>query len=417
MQPISGVRSFRRWFAGLGILCALGALPPRPAHAQGEPAPLTTIKAIRALTPEAANQQRRVLIRGTVTYINERDPASIIVHDGKAGQFVRYGSKYLRTNSRIDLHPGDVIEVDGYTTGGGFAPDVFPDGVRRVGKSALPSPKRVPYAALLSGVFDCDYIEAVGVGQRAWVSESGKTMFLDVAVEGGTVRAWFWDFTPIDLTRFIDARVRLLGSAGILYNTGRQVRGVSLFGARTADAVIETPAPDPSSLPVRAIWSLYTHQTMDQLDRRVRLRGTVTGTRVGQPVLVEDITMHVKSRDVRHSIYVRDETSAALVHTDQPFELTPGDIVDVVGFPVVSSTNRSTRTGRSSTRVPGRGAQDSAWPRASRIRARFKGRSGSRSESASSCRSSATIVSSCWLETGSISSDRCRGVVLLEWRL
>ena len=70
----------------------------------------------------------------------------------------------------------------------------------------------------------------------------------------------------------------------------------------------------------------------------MRLRGTVTATRVGQPVFVEDITMHSRSRVVRHEIYVRDETSAALIETEQPFTLAPGDIVDVAGFPVVSST-------------------------------------------------------------------------------
>ena len=121
----------------------------------------------------------------------------------------------------------------------------------------------------------------VGVGQRAWVSESGKTLFVDVAVEGGEVRAWFWDFSPQDLTRFIDARVRLRGSAGTLYNQARQVRGVSLFAGRAAAAAIETQAPEPWSLAVRAISSLYTHHAMDQLDRRVRVRGTVTGTASG----------------------------------------------------------------------------------------------------------------------------------------
>ena len=81
-----------------------------------------------------------------------------------------------------------------------------------------------------------------------------------------------------------------------------------------------------------------THQAKDQIDRRVRVRGTVTGTRVGQPTLVEDITMHSRSQEVRHKVYVRDETSAALIETDQPFAFAPGDVIDVVGFPIVSST-------------------------------------------------------------------------------
>jgi signal transduction histidine kinase len=299
---------------------------------------LTTIKAVRALTPEAAKGKRRVAVRGTVTYINERDPAGIIVHDGQAGLFVYYGRRYISAHEPLDLHAGDVVEIDGLTNSEGFAPDVIPTDIRKLGRAALPSPKPVPYTALMSGVLDCDYIEVVGVGQRAWLSESGKILFLDVAVEGGTVRAWFWDFSPDDLTRFIDARVRLRGSAGTLYNSARQVRGISLFGARTADAAIDMPAPDPWTLPARAISSLYTHHAMDQINRRVRVRGIVTGTQVGQPTWFEDITMHLRFRDVRHRIYVRDATSAALIETEQPFQLSPGDVVDVTGFPIISST-------------------------------------------------------------------------------
>ena len=106
--------------------------------------PMTTIDAVRALTPEGADRGRRVSIRGTITYINEREPAGIIVHDGRAALFVHYGPAYFRAHPKIDLHPGDVVEVDGVTTGEGFAPAVVPEDVRRVGHSALPPARRVP---------------------------------------------------------------------------------------------------------------------------------------------------------------------------------------------------------------------------------------------------------------------------------
>jgi signal transduction histidine kinase len=308
----------------------------QPPQTDSQPA-FTDIAAIRALTPEAANRRRRARIHGTITYINEREPAGMIVHDGEAGLFIHYGD-YFVENPPVKFRPGDIVDVDGYTTGHGFAPAIVPDDVRLLGRGPLPVPKQVPYAALLSGGYDCAYIEIVGVGQRAWLSETGKTLFVDVAVEGGVVRAWFWDHAPEDLTRFVDARVRLRGNAGTLFNQARQVRGVTLFGRRASEAEVETNASDPWSLPVRAISSLYTHQSKEQSDRRVRLRGTVTATRVGQPVFVEDLTMHTRSRVVRHEIYLRDDTSAALIETEQPFTLAPGDIVDVAGFPFVSST-------------------------------------------------------------------------------
>jgi signal transduction histidine kinase len=319
-----------------GVGCWTAAVRAQQSQQESPPA-FTDISAIRALTPEAANRRRRARIRGTITYINERDPAGMIVHDGQAGLFVHYGD-YFVEDPPVTFRPGDIVDVDGYTTGHGFAPAIVPDNVTLVGRGALPAPQQVPYAALLSGGYDCAFIEIVGVGQRAWLSETGKTLFVDVAVEGGVVRAWFWEHEPQDLTRFVDARIKLRGNAGTLFNQARQVRGVTLFGRRASEAEVETNAPDPWSLPVRAISSLYTHHAKEQSDRRVRLRGTVTATRVGQPVFVEDLTMHTRSRVVRHEIYVRDETSAALIETEQPFTLAPGDIVDVAGFPVVSST-------------------------------------------------------------------------------
>ncbi|MEO7272800.1 MAG: hypothetical protein ABI211_12450, partial [Vicinamibacterales bacterium] len=71
---------------GLFLARAVAAqTPDRPGP------PFTEIKAIRALSPENARREHPVRVRGTVTYINEREPAGIIVHDGTAGVFVRYG--------------------------------------------------------------------------------------------------------------------------------------------------------------------------------------------------------------------------------------------------------------------------------------------------------------------------------------
>ena len=75
-------------------------------------APLSDIRTIRAMTPEGAERGRRAVIRGTITYINEREPAGIIIHDGIAGLFVHYGRSYLATQPRLDLHPA-VLDLSG----------------------------------------------------------------------------------------------------------------------------------------------------------------------------------------------------------------------------------------------------------------------------------------------------------------
>ena len=180
------------------------------------------------------------------------------------------------------------------------------------------------------------------MGQRAWVSESGKTLFVDIAVEGGQVRAWFWDFSPQDLTRFIDARIRLRGSAGTLYNQARQVRGVTLFAGRTADAIIDTSAPPPWSLEVRAISSLFTHHAMDQLESPGAAarhghrdsRGAAHARRrtsrcIRAPRKCGESSIYVSDGDQRRT--GRDGAIDSFS--------SPGDVIDIAGFPVVSATN------------------------------------------------------------------------------
>ena len=319
--------------------------PPLPAPQQAplEPdalAALTDIGAIRALTPEAANSRRRAHIRGTITYINEREPAGMIVHDGKAGLFIHYFGDQLRqrlacqtparrhlrrpmaTRARYGFAPAIVAgrsQVGGARTAADSQTGAVRGASERRIRLRLHRDRRRRTARLAVGVRK-DAVRRRGRGRRrgARVVLASRAGRPDAA---SSTRASGSAATP---ARSSTRRVRCAASR--------------CSGAGHRKWTIETSAPDPWSLPVRAISSLYTHHAKEQSDRRVRLRGTVTATRVGQPVLVEDLTMHSRSRVVRHQIYVRDETSAALIETDQPFTLAPGDIVDVAGFPVVSST-------------------------------------------------------------------------------
>jgi len=247
---------------------------------------LTRIDAIRALSPDEAAKGYPVRIRGTVTYLDESWPSGLIVHDGRSGQFVLYAEPYIRTHPRIDLRVGDLVEVEGHTARGGFAPNVDPSLVRKLGRGSLPPPKHLPYTALQTGRHDCDYVEITGVGQRAWLVEPPAAgLFLEVAVEGGTVRASMQDATPEDVDRFVDARLRLQGNVGALFGRAGQLRGVSLLTVRAAVVVVEPP-PDPFTLPSRPVSSLYRYSREGEVNRRIRLRGVVTGQRIGDSVEV-----------------------------------------------------------------------------------------------------------------------------------
>jgi signal transduction histidine kinase len=273
-----------------------------------------------------------------VTHVDERDDHSLIVHDGELGQFIIPPANPSSAGSWLALQRGDVVDIEGRTLRGGFAPNVQPLLVRTVARSPLPAPKRIPFTSLLTGRHDCDYIEVVGVVQRAWLSSDPhiRTMFADVAFEEGVVRAAFWDHSPDDLKGLIDARVRLRGNVGTIFGRTEQLRGVSLFVGRTSDIELLESPPDPFSRPVRSINTIYNYSTLGEINRRTRVRGVVTAYIPGRPVEVNDFTSTAMFRFVRHVIYVDDGTGAARVETEQPLKLDPGTLVDVAGFPAVT---------------------------------------------------------------------------------
>ena len=247
-------------------------LATRTVSAREDRVPLmTAIDAIRALTPEAAERGRRVAIRGTITYINEREPAGLIVHDGASGLFVHYGRTFILKQPRLELHPGDVVEIDGHTTGEGFAPAVVPDAIRKIGRSALPPARRVPYAALLERhlrlrVHRDDRRRsarvAVRVRQDAVRGRRGRRRPCPRLVLGFLAAgSHAVHRCPRQASRQRRHAVQP-GAAGARRHALRRPRGGRHHRHERSR---------PWSLAVRAISSLYTHHAMDQVDRRVSL--------------------------------------------------------------------------------------------------------------------------------------------------
>ncbi len=332
----------RRALLSIGLISFVGLALAGAAAAETRTspvaAPLTRIKLIRSLAPDDGARGYRVRIRGTVTHFDEIGRGLLFLHDGESGQFVEPPEGGEVAKVWKTLRRGDVIEIEGQTVRGGFAPNVRPDHVRKVGDAPMPPVKRLPYGLLLTGRYDCDYVEIEGVVQRAWRASDPKMhqLFAEVAIEGGFVRASFWHFSDADLDRFIDARIRLHGNVGTLFGQTGQLRGVSIFGGRTSDVVVLSPPPDPYSLPVRSIRSIYNYSSEGEVNRRIRVRGVVTSQVPGRPVQVSDFPTSASFRDVRHVLYLRDAESGARIETEQELRVRPGHVVEAVGFPAVT---------------------------------------------------------------------------------
>jgi signal transduction histidine kinase len=326
----------------IAVVFLAGCLSPLPAAAQAPGAPrlpvLTTVKAIRALSQDEAARAYPVRVRATVTHIDELAHVSLVIHDGQLGQFVMPPLNPAAVPAWAELRRGDLVDIEGRTERGGFAPNIRPSAVHRLGSAAMPAPRTIPFSAMLTGRYDCAFVEIEGVIQRTWVSSDPKmrTLFADVAYEDGVVRASFWDYTPADLARLVDARVRLRGNIGTIFGSTEQLRGVSLFAGRAGEIGILEPAPDPFALPARSIRSLYNYYPAGEVNRRIRVRGVVTGSVRGRPVEVRDFTTTAPFRYLRSVLYVNDGTGGARIETEGSDAVRPGSVVDVAGFPAVT---------------------------------------------------------------------------------
>jgi signal transduction histidine kinase len=336
MDPVRGrTRSFPECF-----IAVVAMLLCPSAAAAAEPLPtLSTIYEIRSLSQDESARGYPVRVRGIVTHIDETADVSLIVHDGRLGQFFVPPAPDSAARAAWQLlRRGDLVEIEGRTVRGGFAPNVDPRVIRRLGTEPLPRPKNIPFASMLTGRHDCDYVEIAGVVQRAWRSSDPQmhTLFMDVAFEDGVVRAFFWDFEEADAERYIDARVKLRGNVGSIFGPTEQLRGVSLFVGHTRDITVLEAAPDPFALATRQTRSIYNYSNADEVNRRIRIRGVVTGYMAGHPIEVNDFTSNAKFRYVRNILYVDDGTGGARVETDQPQRVMAGTMVDVAGFPAVT---------------------------------------------------------------------------------
>ena len=367
--------------AGLaGVASAAFAQTP----ASTPPLPLLTrIADIRALSQADGERGYPVRIRATVTHFDENLHNTLVVHDGDFGQFIQpppddkvthQPLKDTFTGDWNNLKAGDLVEIEGRTMHGGFAPDVNPSRVRKLGHGPMPPARNLAFSEMLTGSYDCDYVQVIGVIQRAWLAgtERSKVMYADVAIDDGLVRAALWDSGPEDVPRFIDARVKLRGNIGTIFGNTGQLRGVSLFAGSIRDVVVLESPPDPFSLPERSIQKIYNYSPTGEVNRRIRVRGVVTAGVTGAPVAMADFTTSTTFRYVVNVLYVKDATGGARIETEQIPWVRPGDVIEAAGFPAVSPGKPVLRN--AVFRVLGSGTG-----------ARASGRDGERADARSRC--------------------------------
>ncbi|MGH9470286.1 MAG: response regulator [Terriglobia bacterium] len=270
---------------------------------------LTHAEQVRSLVPELAKLGYPVRLHAVVTYYGGTG-WELFVQDSSGGIYVDSGDDLGK------LRAGDLVEVTGFSSPGGFAPEVIAPRVRVLGPGRLPQPKRVSWGRMESGVEDDQRVETEGVVRS--VKPDGANAKLLIAAGDGFFSAEV-PWTNISrLAGLVDAEVRLQGVCGTVFNPNRQLVGVELYVPAPADITVLRPAPsEPFSLPVLAASSVLRFSPSPATRHRIRIRGVVTFSEAGR------------------DLFVTDGTGSLYVTTKQHFKLQPGDLVDVVGFPAI----------------------------------------------------------------------------------
>jgi signal transduction histidine kinase/DNA-binding response OmpR family regulator len=201
---------------------------------------------------------------------------------------------------------------------GGYAPIVHASEVRVIGKSPLPSPARVSFAQILTGAEDGQWVEVEGVVHA--VRESPKNISLDLALSDGTITATTTKEVGADYDSLLDAKVRLRGNIGPHFNPRGAMTGAYLLFPDRAQVMVVEPAPArPFASPISSVSGLLRFNPKPASNHRVHIRGTVTLAWPGRMLCIQD------------------GPQGLCAQTDQTSPLSPGDVADVIGFPIIGA--------------------------------------------------------------------------------
>jgi signal transduction histidine kinase/CheY-like chemotaxis protein len=281
------------------------------------PQPLRTLtKAhdVHNLTLEDAVRNYPVRLTAVVTYYDlNADPRHPVFFASDAS-----GSIFVSMPA-LPFQAGDLVEIEGVSAAGDYAPILKGTEAHVIGKAPLPlSAPSKTLTELLTGAEDGQWVEVEGVVQA--VRESGKNISLDLALSDGAITANTIKEVGADYESLVDSKIKLRGNQAPLFNHQLQMTGVHLFFPNRAQVTVEKPgAEHPFALPVTPVSGLLRFTLDSASHHLVHTRGTVTLAWPGRLLCIQD---HL------HGLCAQ---------TDLTTPLREGDLADVIGFPIIGA--------------------------------------------------------------------------------
>jgi signal transduction histidine kinase len=266
--------------ASLIFWIAIGAVFPR---AVAQDAPFMSISKLRQF-PNDEGLRFEARTSGIINHISDQQ-TEIAIQDGKAAIWLP-----MHVNRPRDLKLGQEVEVGGYLQKGKFAPDFVVQSLEVIGEPGLPEPELVAGSELLSGAYDCHFVELSGIVRvvQPWSALGRDHAIMHLDAKGTRILV----LTPGDqlerLSGLVDAVVRLKGITAVAVNESGQVLTAQM---RVTDPefieVLEQPR-DISSLPLTPLKGLLGHPVSSAPGHRIRTRGTVTHSQNDESFQIQD---------------------------------------------------------------------------------------------------------------------------------
>jgi diguanylate cyclase (GGDEF)-like protein len=273
------------------------------------PVPLTSLRAIKALTNAQASHALPVSFTATVTYFR-RAEKTMFVQDGDL-------AIYVQPTTKTEFVPGDVVQING-TTEDSFRPIVETSDVILVRHGALPKPLPATYEELIRSQRDCKLVTIRAKVRAADLkaSANGLTTDLQLLMDGGTLAATVDSRDASLFPRLLDSEVEITGSASGQFDGKMQQTGILIHVSSMADVKVLTPGNvSNESLPVTPMDQVLSGYHVTVHSHRLRIHGTITYYQPGSAIVLQN---GIKSLWIQ-------------THNVSPE--TIGDEADVTGFP------------------------------------------------------------------------------------
>jgi diguanylate cyclase (GGDEF)-like protein len=248
------------------------------------PAPLTTLRAIHALTNSEAGKELPVAFEATVTYYRAYE-GTLFVQDGDAAIYIN-----VPNDLRLGLVPGDRILIEG-TTRPSFHPFVQYGSIATLRHGPLPKPLPADFAMLIGAGHDCELVSVHGVVRAAGVVKATLLMStkLKVLTDGGLIEVNI-DSTDANADHdLLDAEVVITGAASGLFDSKMQQTGILIHAQTLAFVkVLKRAGASPWSLPATPMDQILATYHEKNLTERIRVHGTITYYQPGSAVVLQN---------------------------------------------------------------------------------------------------------------------------------